>query len=110
MPNYMLNPQGVSGDRHPQRSRRRRVLLESGADAWARARCSSPTGRRCTKAFEHPECRRFYEQAQAFKSCCSPPRRTPEQQKDLDFLLEVGHLFSLIVYGQLILEQAALTG
>jgi acyl-CoA dehydrogenase len=28
----------------------------------------------------------------------------------LDFLLNVGHLFSLIVYGQLILEQAALTG
>ncbi len=33
-----------------------------------------------------------------------------DQQKDLDFLLNVGHLFSLIVYGQLILEQAALTG
>jgi acyl-CoA dehydrogenase len=28
----------------------------------------------------------------------------------LDFQLNVGHLFSLIVYGQLILEQAALTG
>jgi acyl-CoA dehydrogenase len=33
-----------------------------------------------------------------------------DQAKDLDFLLNVGHLFSLIVYGQLILEQAALTG
>jgi acyl-CoA dehydrogenase len=32
------------------------------------------------------------------------------QAKDLDFMLNVGHLFSLIVYGQLILEQAALTG
>ena len=33
-----------------------------------------------------------------------------EQQKDLDFVLTVGHLFSLVVYGQLILEQAAITG
>jgi acyl-CoA dehydrogenase len=30
--------------------------------------------------------------------------------KDLDFLLVVGHLFTLIVYGQLILEQADLIG
>jgi acyl-CoA dehydrogenase len=30
--------------------------------------------------------------------------------QDLDFLLVVGHLFTLIVYGQLILEQADLIG
>ena len=30
--------------------------------------------------------------------------------KDLDFLLVVGHLFTLVVYGQLILEQADLIG
>ena len=34
----------------------------------------------------------------------------PDQMKDLDFLLVVGHLFTLIVYGQLILEQADLIG
>jgi acyl-CoA dehydrogenase len=34
----------------------------------------------------------------------------PEQMKDLDFLLVVGHLFTLVVYGQLILEQADLIG
>ena len=31
------------------------------------------------------------------------------QQSDLDFVLVVGHLFSLVVYGQLILEQAEIT-
>ena len=31
-----------------------------------------------------------------------------EQQKDIDFLLTAGELFTLIVYGQLILEQAQL--
>jgi acyl-CoA dehydrogenase len=57
-----------------------------------------------------PNVARFYEQAQAFRQLLVTAAPDAEQQKDLDFLLNVGHLFSLIVYGQLILEQAALTG
>jgi acyl-CoA dehydrogenase len=52
----------------------------------------------------------FYEQAKAFRDLLLTAAPDAEQQQDLDFLLTVGHLFSLIVYGQLILEQAALTG
>ncbi len=52
----------------------------------------------------------FYDQAKAFRDLLLTAAPDAEQQKDLDFLLNVGHLFSLIVYGQLILEQAALTG
>jgi alkylation response protein AidB-like acyl-CoA dehydrogenase len=37
-------------------------------------------------------------------------RVAPEQHADLDFLLSVGQLFALVVYGHLILEQAELTG
>jgi acyl-CoA dehydrogenase len=53
---------------------------------------------------------RFYEQAEAFKTLLATATPDAEQQQDLDFMLTIGHLFSLIVYGQLILEQAALTG
>lgn len=67
-----------------------------------------------TKVYEKhtdvPNVARFYEQAQALKELLSTAGPDAEQQKDLDFLLNVGHLFSLIVYGQLILEQAELTG
>src|ERR1700710_770989 len=52
----------------------------------------------------------FYQQAQAFRDLLVTAAPDAEQAKDLDFVLNVGHLFSLIVYGQLILEQAALTG
>ena len=52
----------------------------------------------------------FYDQAKAFRELLVTAAPDADQQKDLDFLLNVGHLFSLIVYGQLILEQAALTG
>jgi hypothetical protein len=75
-----------------------------------RARCSSRTGHRCTKSTRAYRTSRFYEQAQAFKTLLATAAPEAEQQTDLDFLLNVGHLFSLIVYGQLILEQAALTG
>ena len=51
----------------------------------------------------------FYDHAKAFREFLTAAPDA-DQQKDLDFLLNVGHLFSLIVYGQLILEQAALTG
>jgi acyl-CoA dehydrogenase len=34
---------------------------------------------------------------------------TPEQQKDIDFLLILGELFTCVVYGQLILENAKIT-
>lgn len=52
----------------------------------------------------------FYEQATALQTLLQTAAPSAEQQKDLDFVLTIGHLFSLIVYGQLILEQAATTG
>ncbi|MFQ6398201.1 acyl-CoA dehydrogenase family protein [Nocardia sp. KC 131] len=53
---------------------------------------------------------RFYEQAQALRTLLTTAAPDAAQQKDLDFMLTIGHLFSLVVYGQLILEQAAVTG
>ncbi|MGB9013270.1 MAG: acyl-CoA dehydrogenase [Aeromicrobium sp.] len=50
----------------------------------------------------------FTEQAEAFVELLSTSAPDDEQQKDLDFLLALGELFTLIVYGQLILEQAAI--
>ena len=52
---------------------------------------------------------RFYEQVGAFKEFLTTAAPDAAQQSDLDFVLVVGHLFSLVVYGQLILEQAEIT-
>jgi acyl-CoA dehydrogenase len=57
-----------------------------------------------------PNVARFYEQAQAFSTLLATAAPGADQQRDLDFMLNVGHLFSLIVYGQLILEQADIVG
>ncbi|MFD4183385.1 acyl-CoA dehydrogenase family protein [Rhodococcus sp. NPDC058514] len=67
-----------------------------------------------TKVYERfadiPNVVRFYEQALELKKLLTVAAPDAAQQKDLDFLLDVGHLFSLVVYGQLILEQAEITG
>ncbi|MCX2949778.1 acyl-CoA dehydrogenase family protein [Lentzea sp. NEAU-D7] len=51
----------------------------------------------------------FHEQAKAVKTLLTTAAPDEAQQKDLDFLLNLGHLFTLVVYGQLVLEQAKIT-
>jgi acyl-CoA dehydrogenase len=53
---------------------------------------------------------RFTEQARALQQLLATAAPDAEQQRDLDFMLVVGHLFTLVVYGQLILEQAEIRG
>ncbi|MBQ0894740.1 acyl-CoA dehydrogenase [Micromonospora sp. U56] len=57
-----------------------------------------------------PNVARFREQADGLCALLAAHAPSEEQQRDLDFLLALGQLFALVVYGQLILEQAALTG
>ena len=48
----------------------------------------------------------FKEQIAIFKEMLFAARPTEEQIKDIDFLLNLGELFSLVAYGQLIIENA----
>ncbi|GAA3342240.1 acyl-CoA dehydrogenase [Amorphoplanes nipponensis] len=57
-----------------------------------------------------PNVARFREQADGLCALLRAHAPDEGQQRDLDFLLALGQLFALVVYGQLILEQAAPTG
>jgi acyl-CoA dehydrogenase len=57
-----------------------------------------------------PNAARFTEQAEGLVELLSTAPPSEEQQKELGFLLTLGELFTLVVYGQLVIEQAALTG
>ncbi|MFE7049695.1 acyl-CoA dehydrogenase family protein [Streptomyces californicus] len=59
---------------------------------------------------EVPNVARFREQADALCAFVETSAPDEEQSRDLDLLLAVGQLFALVVHGQLILEQARLTG
>jgi acyl-CoA dehydrogenase len=59
--------------------------------------------------FAHvPNVARFTEQADALKELLSTAPPSEGQIRDLDYMLTLGELFTLVVYGQLVLEQAAL--
>ncbi|AUN41110.1 acyl-CoA dehydrogenase family protein [Tsukamurella tyrosinosolvens] len=110
MPNYLLNPAEYPGIG---------TRLDPADDAFFFAQ--GPLGGASkvpfadwTTAYEaaadEPNVAIFYEQAKALREFLLTAAPDKEQAGDLDFVLNVGHLFSLVVYGQLILEQAALTG
>lgn len=53
-----------------------------------------------------PNIRVFKKQIKRFKNLLMLAKPSAEQIKDIDFLLIIGELFTLVVYGQLILENA----
>lgn len=57
-----------------------------------------------------PNVARFAELADSFKGFLAAAAPDEEQRKDLDYLLTLGELFTLIPYGQLICEQAEFVG
>jgi acyl-CoA dehydrogenase len=56
--------------------------------------------------YDLPNVALLREQALAFRELLATATPTPEQMKDIDFLLTGGELFATIVYAQLILENA----
>ncbi len=60
------------------------------------------------KAVDLPNVRVFRKQILTLKGLLVSARPSKEQTKDFDFLLILGELFTLVVYGQLVLENARL--
>jgi len=60
--------------------------------------------------FDLPNVAVFREQMAAFKAMLVQATPTDEQGRDIDFLLAVGEIFTLAVYGQLFLEGAEIDG
>jgi acyl-CoA dehydrogenase len=60
------------------------------------------------KLYDLPNVGVFREQIRALKKLLATATPDEAQQQDTDFLLALGELFTLVVYGQLILENATL--
>ena len=56
--------------------------------------------------FDLPNVNVFREQVEAFKEMLASATPDEAQNRDTDFLLAVGEIFTLVVYGQLLLENA----
>jgi acyl-CoA dehydrogenase len=62
--------------------------------------------RRAYRMFDTGNIRLFVEQVDAFKRLLAEAGPDEKQVRDIDYLLALGECFSLVVYGQLILENA----
>ncbi|MCZ6785042.1 MAG: acyl-CoA dehydrogenase [Proteobacteria bacterium] len=62
------------------------------------------------EAWDLPNVVRFAEQAAVFRELLEKAAPGEEQGKDTDFLLALGELFTLVVYAQLVLENAEIYG
>jgi acyl-CoA dehydrogenase len=60
--------------------------------------------------FPLPNVKLFQEQVRVFKELLANATPNDEQKRDIDFLMSMGEMFTLVVYGQLALEEAKLQG
>ena len=64
--------------------------------------------RKVFEANHLPNVERFYEQAKLFREIFEQDAPAKEERKNMDYMLNLGHMFTMIPYAQLILEAARL--
>jgi acyl-CoA dehydrogenase len=105
MPNYFFNPAEYPELERQDHGRDDTFLFHQGR-AGGLGQIRFPDYRRAFAGVEVPNVRVFAEQAEAFRTMLQEAPPGPDQMKDVDFLLAGGELFALVVYAQLILENA----
>ncbi|GAB4351979.1 MAG: acyl-CoA dehydrogenase [Candidatus Abyssubacteria bacterium] len=107
MPNYFLNP-GQFPDISRQMEPRNDDFLFKQGPTRGLGNVQFHDYNIAYDSYRLPNVNRFKEQIESFKEFLMTTPPTAEQQQDTDFIMSVGELFTLIVYGQLILENAAI--
>ncbi|WP_156756736.1 acyl-CoA dehydrogenase family protein [Actinokineospora pegani] len=109
LPQYLF-PQGTHADIPTRQAPEDDAFLFRQGPARGLSAITFADWREAYRTFQHiPNVAVFSEQADALTALVTAGI-TPDQAKDLDFAIALGELFTLVVYGQLILEQAELTG
>ncbi|MDH6679993.1 acyl-CoA dehydrogenase [Rhodococcus sp. LBL1] len=106
MPNYLFNPVDYPAVGTRDDAADDTFFWEQGPARGAGKVQFDDWTRIYTAHSDIPNVARFLEQALALRELLATAGPDDAQREDLDFLLTVGHLFELVVYGQLILEQA----
>ena len=107
MANYFFNP--ADYEPVPQQSAARHdAFLFNQGPARGLGKIRFHDFRSVFNNFDIPNVAIFREQISAFRRMLAAVPPGEEQQKDIDFLLGLGEIFTLVVYGQLILENAAI--
>lgn len=105
MANYFFNPQDYPPLKTQDRPQNDDFLFNQGpARGLGKIRFHDYNA--AFNLYELPNLKVFKEQIALLKEFLAAATPGTEQQKDTDFLLSLGEMFTLVVYGQLILENA----
>jgi len=105
MPNYFFNPAEYPALGRQDAARNDDFLFEQGP-ARGLGKIRFHDYNPVFDQFNLPNVNIFKEQIAVFKEFLAMATPDEAQQKDVDFLLALGEIFTLVVYGQLILENA----
>ena len=105
MPNYFFNPQDCPEIGRRDDASDDTFLFHQGP-ARGLGEIGFPDYEATYAAFSQPNVSIFREQIAVFKEMLAQAPPGQSQANDVDFLLAVGELFTLVVYGQLLLENA----
>ncbi len=107
IPNYFFNPQQYPDLSRQDQPQHDRFLFDQGpARGLGKIRFHD-----YAPAYDHydlPNVHQFKKQISLFKEFLVSAAPDAKQQRDTDLMLALGELFTLIVYGQLILENAVI--
>ena len=107
MPNYFFNPDSYEAVGTQDEPRNDDFLFNQGP-THGLSKIRFHDWQQAFEGFDQPNVKVFLEQALTYRGLLATASPTPEQMKDIDFLLTGGEIFALVVYAQLILENARL--
>ncbi len=105
MPNFFFNPDEFPHVERQDQPANDDFLFDQGS-ARGLGQIRFHDYRKALEDCDVPNVKQFADQAEAFRDLLANAPPGPEQMKDVDFLLATGELFALVVYAQLILENA----
>jgi len=105
MPNFFFDPAEYPEVATQDEARNDDFLFDQGSTRGL-GQIQFHDYRRAFDDVELPNVRLFFEQTESFRNMLATAPPGPDQMKDVDFLLAGGEIFALVVYAQLILENA----
>jgi acyl-CoA dehydrogenase len=109
MPNFFFNPDEFPEIATQAQATNDDFLFDQG-DAKGLGETRFNDYHRAFEGIDLPNVKLFLEQADVFRDLLASDPPGPEQMKDIDFLLAGGEIFALVVYAQLLLENAKIYG
>ena len=109
MPNFFFDPAEYPEVATQDEARNDDFLFDQGSTRGL-GQIQFHDYRRAFDGVDLPNVRLFFEQTESFRNMLATAPPGPDQMKDVDFLLAGGEIFALVVYAQLILENARIHG